>query len=129
MDTYPHNWGILVPSQSGFVWEQQTDGTACHHIQVEGVYIPLREPNDYLARLREANFQNKSTLSIWKDIRITMNQWEGIEWIEVDNPDSTKFPDNQEGMQWIRIIDWRSSLGKGRQLIGETVILIYPNCD
>jgi hypothetical protein len=129
LDTYAHNWGILVPSNSGFIWEQQTDGVMCNHIQVEGIYIPLREPNDYLAKLRIANYDGKSTLAIWKKIKETMKQWEGFQWIEVDNPNPTKFPNNQEGMQWIRITDWCSSLGRGKQLIGETVILIYPNCD
>jgi hypothetical protein len=127
LDTYAHNWGILVPCQSGFIWEQQTGGVACYHIQVEGVYIPLREPNDYLASLRIANYNSKSTTTIWKKIKETMNQWEGFRWEEVDNPSPSKFPNNQEGMQWIKITNWHS--GKGMQLIGETVILIYPNCD
>lgn len=128
VNTYAHNWGILVPSNSGFIWEQQTDGVACSHIQVEGVYIPLREPNDLLAQLREANYNGKSTFNVWNDIRKIMNQCEKLKWVNVNNPKPNRFPENQEGIQWIRIIDW-DSLSGGRELIGETVILIYPNCD
>jgi hypothetical protein len=129
LDTYAHNWGILVPCPSGFVWGQQTSGVACSHVQIEGVYIPLQEPNDLLAKLRVANYECKSTLVIWNKIKAIMIQWIGLKLIEVDNPNPNKFPDNQEGMQWIKIINWKSSLGRGKELIGETVILIYPNCD
>lgn len=129
LDTYAHNWGILVPCQSGFVWTQQTQGIACCHVEVEGIYIPLREPNEYLAKLREANYHGHSTITIWKKIKETMKQWEGLEWIEVDTPNPLKYPNNPEGMQWIIITNWGSALGRGRQLIGETVILIYPNSD
>lgn len=130
LDTYAHNWGILVPSQSGFVWTQQTQGVACNHIQVEGIYIPLREPNDILPRLREVNYHGHVNTVIWKKIKETMKQWVGLEWTEIENPSPLKYPSNQEGMQWIIITNWdNSAFGRGKQLIGESVILIYPNCD
>ena len=129
LDCYAHDWGLLVPCPSGFLWEQQTMGVACHHVAIEGVFIPLKEPNDYLAKLRIANYEGKSTKIIWKKIKETMKQWENLDWQEVENPDPSRFPDNQEGFQWIKIIDWSSSMGRGKQLIGETVALIYPNCD
>lgn len=129
LDTYAHNWGILVPCPSGFVWEQQTQGVMCNHVSVEGVYIPLQEPSTLLEALTELNYAGKNTDYIWQQIKESMKSLEGLEWEEVDNPDSSKYPDNQEGFQWIRITRWDNPLGRGKELEGQVVILIYPNSD
>jgi hypothetical protein len=129
VDLYSHNWGILLPCPSGVIWEQQTEGVMCNHVYIEGIFFPLREPNDLLAELRVANYDAKPTDEIWKKIKETMNQWEHLQWEEVDNPDPKKYPNNQEGLQWIKITLWTKWDNRYSELIGQIVVLIYPNCD
>jgi hypothetical protein len=33
--------GIIVPRNTGIVWENQAGGTACAHPKLEGVFVPL----------------------------------------------------------------------------------------
>lgn len=73
-DVYEHDFGLLLPSKSGVVWEHQTDGVMCNHIFIEGIFLPLPmlygaplpssgapasafEPNDLLLRLTQANYK------------------------------------------------------------------------
>ena len=37
----PASFGIIIPQKSGVVWVHQTNGTSCHQVQIEGVFVPL----------------------------------------------------------------------------------------
>lgn len=115
--TYAHNFGFLIPCESGVVWEQQTDGVCCNHEKIEGIFIPLEKPREikdngktgeeYKSRISEllnvlakANYDykpTKETDKIWDRIKSTME----IEWDETDAPEG--MPCNQEGLQWIKL--------------------------
>lgn len=128
--TYPHNFGILIPCQTGVFWEQQTCGVMCNHVQVEGIFIPLVEPTKLLAELRDANYdyKPKEVARIWEEIKNEMQ----FHFKEVPNPDPSKYPDTQEGLMWIKIKDFHSGWGHGQwvnQFKDKIVILIYPNSD
>jgi hypothetical protein len=138
-DVYAHNFGLVIPMKTGFLWEQQTDGVCCNHVQIEGVYIPLQEPRPYdeltktrrdlLDELTTANYDYRSAdaVRIWEDIKKELASY--FEYEEVDAPEGQ--PSNEEGLQWIKIT--KSNLGFSwrdfQSLVGKTVALYYPNCD
>ena len=133
--TYDHNFGIVIPMETGVLWEQQTRGVLCHHIYIEGVYLPLRKPiyhgTNLLHELQRANYEYKTekAQNIWEQIKKWMSAFEGIEWKEVEAPED--MPPNQEGLQWIKITRWHSPipLWSYPKLIGKVVALYYPNSD
>lgn len=144
--TFAHNWGIVIPCESGYLWQQQTRGIMCTQIWIEGIYIPLNKPIKWiwekdptrkkgnrvketvplLRKLEEANYAGKSTDETWKDIKEAMK----FDFEEIDTPEGQ--PRTVEGMKWIKITEFQSGWGHGswtEQLIGMEVALIYPNCD
>lgn len=136
--TYPHNFGILIPCSSGVIWEQQTNGVMCSHVQIEGIFIPLQKPHDYnkqgepdlLLQLQKANYNYKpiEVQKTWNKIKEAMH----FDFEEIPNPYPTSYPNTQEGMMWIRITKFESGWGMGNwvhQFKGMKVILIYPNSD
>ena len=130
--TFAHNWGIVIPCESGYLWQQQTRGIMCTQIWIEGVFIPLNKPctwgpdRDLLKELEAANYAGKPTEQLWEDIKETMK----FDFEEIDTPEGQ--PRSVEGMEWIRITEFKPFWGHGewvKQLIGMEVALIYPNCD
>jgi hypothetical protein len=125
-NVYAHMWGVILPSRSGVVWEQQTDGVCCNHVEIEGVFIPFRYPGDLLEALSGANYDGESTIDIWRKIKEEMY----FDFVDIEAPKNN--PRNQEGIRWIRFTKFESGWGTGdwvRNLIGKDVCLIYPNCD
>jgi hypothetical protein len=123
-DVYAHEWGFIIPCESGVVWEQQTDGVACNHVHIEGIFLPLLMPFDLLQKMKKANYENKNTKNIWKKIKEEMH-------FDFDIIDA-RYPPNQEGMLWIRLKRFESGWGHGKWvegLVGREMVLIYPNCD
>jgi len=148
VDTYAHNWGIIIPGKTGVLFEQQTEGVCCHHVSIEGTYIPLNKPHctnkrhkhkndsyrwkedrtDLLASLQQANYCSKQKIveNLWKEIKEVMHFD-----FEIIEPESDE-PYNQEGILWIRFTKFESGWGHGdwvEKLIGKKVVLVYPNCD
>ena len=131
--TFAHNWGIVIPCESGYLWQQQTRGVMCTQIWIEGIFIPLNKPRTYdgtnrdlLKELEETNYAGKSTGELWKDIKEAMK----FDFEEIDTPEGQ--PRSVEGMTWIRFTEFKPFWGHGKwveQLIGMEVALIYPNCD
>ena len=146
--TYASTWGLLIPGETKCIWEHQVDGICCHHVYVEGIFIPLRDltyikkhkvPNSgpfhkehksLLYDIAEANLHNKDTSGLWDEVRMKT----GINFKCIDN---SKRPiqsvANVEGLQWI-VINEEIPGGKGNVLklgnyVGKPIILIYPNSD
>ena len=136
---WAHDWGFLIPCNSGVVWQQQTGGIMCYQVFMEGVFIPLHEPHEFdpenpevnknlLRELEDANYRYKPTEDIWRRINASMH----FDFEEVDNPKPGEYPDTQEGFMWIRLTKFEPGWGHGdwvRDLIGRVMVLIYPNCD
>jgi len=96
----------------------------CTHDRIEGIFIPLNYPRDLLNDLKRANYDGDgiAAFRIWKQIKECMH----FDFEKLDNRMNT------EGLQWIKLTEFESGWGHGewvRQLIGEEMILIYPNCD
>ena len=134
--TFAHNWGIVIPCESGYLWQQQTRGVMCTQIWIEGIFIPLNKPRkrdyekgthtDLLPVLQKANYDGKPTDGIWEDIKEAMH----FDFEEIDTPEGQ--PRSVEGMEWIKFTKFTPFWGHGdwvEQLIGMEVALIYPNCD
>ena len=134
--TFPHNWGVIIPCESGFVWQQQTDGVMCHQVYTEGVFIPLGWPykweqdwtvrRDLLEEISQMNYQYKDVSSLWKEVKERMH----FDFEEVDAPEGQHR--SIEGYQWIKFTKFEPGWGHGKwvkQLIGKVVVLIYPNSD
>lgn len=135
---YVGRFGIIIPKETGIYWRQQTKGVMCHHVDIEGIYLPLREPTewtgderiDLLSELRNANYNHDADRrkELWEHIRNEL-KWE-FEWVD---PPSDDYPNNQEALRWIKITKaydggyfWSQP---GENLEGKTVALVYPNCD
>jgi hypothetical protein len=114
--TYASTWGLLIPGETGCIWEHQVDGVCCHHVYIEGVYIPLHDlayikkhkiPNElspfhkehrsFLYDIAEANLHGKDVSGLWDEIR----EKTGINFTFIENRDRPPhFPANVEGLQW-----------------------------
>ena len=138
VNVYGHEFGLIIPCDSGYLWEQQTEGVCCHHICIEGVYIPLYTPTlwnekkkcrvNLLDQLTEANYNGKPTTHIWDLIDKELP----FKYKEVAPPKMViPYPPTQEGLTWIKMIGFDEN-HRGtiwRQFKDKTVALIYPNCD
>ena len=156
-DLYEHDFGLLLPCKSGVTWEHQTDGVLCHHILIEGIFLPLQKPNgaltisklgreqndrDLLSRLTQANYdgggsENAEIRRIWQEIDKALL----FRYKKTEAPKGQ--PPNQEGIRWIKITGIKKVIGGYKltvrtyeqnkrgyaDLIGKKVALIYPNCD
>ena len=138
-DVYEHDFGLLLPFKSGVVWEHQTDGVMCHHIFIEGVFLPLPAPQGLLSQLTTANYKHneKKIRRVWREIDKRL--FFGYKKMEAPKG----HPSNQEGIQWIKITGIKKVINGEKSekreyernksnyggLIGKTVALIYPNCD
>jgi len=127
--TYDHNFGIVVPYPSGFKWEQQTQGVLCHHVEIEGVFIPLPYPKKILDKIQTSNYYGLEIplKEAWEDLKKFLREREYLEFEEVEAPKG--FPPNQEGLQWIKIKKWKSIIDERNKLEGKIVALYYPNSD
>jgi hypothetical protein len=127
MNLYAHNFGLLIPCESGVVWRQQTDGVSCHQVEIEGIFIPLDKPIKHtftgqkgtasfkykstklLEKLTTANYEGRGTRKIWDDIFETMYEFGGIKLEDVDWEDvmndmiSRGYPGPCEGYKYVRI--------------------------
>ncbi len=147
--TFAHNWGIVIPCESGYLWQQQTNGVMCRQVWIEGIYIPLIKPRKWiwekdptrekgnrtkeiiplLKELQRANYEYRTmdvTDKIWKDIKEAMK----FDFEDIEAPEGQHR--NIEGLRWIKFTKFTSGWGHGswvEQLIGMEVALIYPNCD
>jgi len=136
-------WGIIIPEPTGVFYGLQTGGVCCHHPAIEGIFIPLRWPEkfvygkkkknglcdfigkrDILNEIALANYDNKNKRveELWKEVKEELK----MDWEE------SKEPFGDEGYMKIKITKvpledyWARDL---RHLLGEEVILIYPNSD
>jgi hypothetical protein len=131
-DVYAHTWGFILPCESGVIWEQQTAGVCCNHVEIEGVFIPLQMPyeretkKDLLYLLSKANYRFKATDETWKRIKAVMHfDFEPIKDLE-------RKPWSQEGFMWIKLTKFESGWGHMpwvESLVGKELVLIYPNSD
>jgi hypothetical protein len=123
----PIDWGVLIPRQCGVVWEIQTNGVMCDHVNIEGVFIPLPRPKeckrDLLEELRDTNYHYRDVEDVWERIKAAMH----FDFEVVKAPLGE--PPNQEGLTWVRFTEFEDGWEHGawvKQLIGRTVALIYP---
>lgn len=134
-DVYAHDWGVILPCKSGVIWEQQTDGVSCNHVEIEGVFIPLHIPRDENGEhlpelLAQANYKTGpysqvSDALIWKEIKERMH-------FDFEELYPTTEPRSSEGFQWIKLTKFEPGWGHNEwvsDLVGKTLILIYPNSD
>ena len=106
-NVYEHNFGIIIPCKSGVIWEQQTAGVMCCHIEIGGVYLMLPNPVfhdkkkdryvNLLCQLTMANYKHRNTADIWKK----MDNELVFKYRKIEAP--KRQPSNQEGLQWIVI--------------------------
>jgi len=55
-----------------------------------------------------------------------------FDFVQVRNPNPEKYPDTQEGFMWIKLTKFEWGWGHGKwvaNLVGKTLVLIYPNSD
>uniref|UniRef100_A0A6M3X5Y6 Uncharacterized protein n=1 Tax=viral metagenome TaxID=1070528 RepID=A0A6M3X5Y6_9ZZZZ len=123
---YAHEWGFIIPYKSGIEYQQQTGGVCCHHVTIEGAFIPLNYPGNLLDKLTEANYSGNDTKGIWKKIKEKMH----FDFERIPAPEGQ--PYNQEGLVWIKLTKFESGWGHGdwvEKLVGMELCLIYPNSD
>jgi len=139
IDVYAHDWGFLIPCKSNIIYMQQTGGISCNQTSLEGAFYPLQKPREIrivaknkikiiklLPLLQKANYNYKKNGDIWQRIKDEMH----FDFEYVDPPPN--MPENQEGFQWIKLTKFESEWGHMNwveDLIGKTMVLIYPNSD
>jgi hypothetical protein len=130
LDVYAHNWGFLIPCKSGVVFTQQTGGISCHQSQLEGVFYPLQKPRELdlmlLPLLQEANYNYQADGDLWDRIKKAMH----FDFEIVDSPIGET--SSTEGFMWIKLTKFEPGWGHCdwvTELIGKTMVLIYPNSD
>lgn len=47
-NTYSHNFGIIIPQETGVSFTHQSGGMSCTQIDLEGVFLPLSNPSKSL---------------------------------------------------------------------------------
>jgi hypothetical protein len=138
---------IVVPSDTGKVWKNQTGGVACSNRWVEGKRIELDKPmkqeseryqferdriddGNLLYALQRANYDYDKDLinKIWNDLREEL--W--FEFEDADAPDGEQT--STEAFRWIRITSISDDYSEvpvenPEELLKEKVVLRYPNCD
>lgn len=144
------NWqfGIIIPEPTGVFFSPQTAGVCCHHPLLEGIFIPLSEPTIYnknkkewvslLKKITELNYSGRNFnrdeyQKAWDAVKKEM----GWDWRELTQEEKSEqhLGFEEEGYMWVEITkvphphDDRQLGDDYRQLIGEWVLLIYPNCD
>ncbi len=104
-NVYEHDFGLLLPFKSGVVWEHQTDGVLCHHIFIEGIFLPLPAPQGLLSQLTTANYKHneKKIMRVWREIDKRL--FFGYKKMEAPKG----HPPNQEGIEWIKITGIKKS--------------------
>ncbi len=55
-NTYSHNFGILIPENSGVTFTHQSGGMSCSQIDLEGIFLPLKPPKMHLPTPEWANW-------------------------------------------------------------------------
>lgn len=43
-NTYSHNFGLIIPSETGVTFTHQSGGVSCTQVDFEGVFLPLKNP-------------------------------------------------------------------------------------
>ena len=135
-------WGIIIPEPTGIFYSLQTGGVCCHHPAIEGIFVPLKYPEKFIYGKKKKNgmvnftkrdllgeicslnmdYNHESVEAIWKEVKEELKMdWEVV----------ADFL-GEEGYMKIKITKvpledyWARDL---RHLLGEEVILIYPNSD
>jgi hypothetical protein len=144
--TFENTWGLIIPEETGVIWTHQVDGICCHHVFVEGVFLPLRDlaymkthkvPNSkspfhkerrsLLHDLAELNYHHKDTSDAWNEIR----EKSGIDFRFIDV--APEPPENVEGLQWVVVTEEVSensgNILKLGKYVGKPIIMVYPNSD
>jgi len=137
-------FGLMVPFESGFMWNHQVNSNACNIIEVEGLYIPLsilvpKASRGVLCDLFDAlvrcNVKHEDNTDIWRSIDATLP----FNYDNVDPPFhrlgvSTRIM-NMEGTKWIIITELRTDYYRTykmfaqNDILKEKVMFWYPNSD
>ena len=151
----PAPFGIIIPKEeSDVIWELQTGGLMCNHPTIRGTYIPINLPSfttkelDYekIPIQPRADRNRIDPLSILRQTNYANNTGENYEieyvWHKIDcelpftyrqatAPDG--YSRSQEAWEWIEITAKNHQQTHNNTnieaLVGERVLLVYPNSD
>ncbi len=141
-----HQWGMVIPCNSGYVYELQTGGLRCRHPVIEGVYVPFYFDVDYKPRNdlppikpiyrniipvyhNSTNMRiyhrSKESKAFWTAVKRTL----GFDFV-ITKPPIGYYED--EGLMWVKL---KKGTNKyiwdyySRMVEGKTVAIVYPNSD
>lgn len=149
----PAPFGIVVPQKnSNFIWEFQTNGLICSHRTIRGTYVPLTRPvkhrnevNSEILNPKDAEIIDVTSLirKEWYKQNTNKNPnnnlrylWELLDselpftYAKAQAPDG--YPSSEEAWKWIQITGLNSDSQSNDvfdPLVGECVVLVYPNSD
>lgn len=150
-----NQFGIVVPQKEArVIWEFQTNGLMCSHPDIKGTYIPLntitipeesvnydklpfKKTDDYwadpLRLLARTNYKNNTSDDYYNTEYIwdLINEKLPFSYKEVDPPRG--YRGTHEAWKWINITGVKDEKGfiynNLEPLVGERVLLVYPNSD
>lgn len=130
--TDPYNFGLIVPKETGIIWEHQCDGYCCNQIQQEGIFIPLKERyfpyeiNDLGDK--EYYYDEEKLPFMFELVQDNFNALSEKE--KIYKIRELMF---QEAREWIIFLGWKDKSDpeakEWDKLIGKKVLLIYQNSD
>lgn len=133
-------WGLIVPSVSGVVFSNQTDGAACRHPELPGVYIPL-SPDIYVdlpkpkkiplgnGKHWTMKIERRHVVDYGGEARGTVLN---IKQLVKDSKLPLKFikkSASEEAWMWVKITGAGDNYTNLKPFVGKEAVLVYPNSD
>jgi hypothetical protein len=130
--TDPYGFGIIIPMKTGVVWEHQCDGYACHQLQQEGIFIPLKEGyfDSHINDLGDREYHySKEKLPF--EFNVVEDDFSKLS--EKEKTRKLFAMMFQEAWEWITFLGWKDKTDFNAKefdkLIGKKVLLVYQNSD
>lgn len=130
--TDPYEFGLIVPMETGIIWEHQCDGVCCHQLQQEGIFIPLKEKyfSFIVNDLGDKEYYYEEEKLPFK-FELALEDFNKIS--EEEQRRNLRETILQEAWEWIIFQGWKDKTDfqakEFDKLIGKKVLLIYRNSD
>jgi len=121
-NTYSHNFGILIPENSGVTFTHQSGGMYCNQIDLEGIFLPLNPPKMHLPTPEWANWDESVSEIDLTSENIPERDFNSFpEWVQ----ERGHFYNTDEYFHWLNQdrVDWYGHL----DLLKEQRMWNYPS--
>jgi len=126
MGTGPYPFGLIIPQETGIIFEHQCDGYACNQIQQEGIFIPL--PKRYF----RYEINEDQDLEYYYDEKDLPFEFEVVTFNDMNEQELLQ-AFMHEAYDWIIFKRWKDKRDYMARhfdkFIGKKMLLVYQNSD